>query len=335
DGADWRRRDFSKLIVTQKNDVLDASGAVLSEAGILPTMLYDELTNFELDEFISEYFQLSNGNQMYYSYWLPEDYDPSMKYPMVVSITGGGGSNRTQANGDATGGHISRDRGAVAWLTCGQDVIVLSPQQANDPYATTPDDVMEIVNYFLDNFSVDPDRVTCMGSSAGGLTWSTILANPEYAGVFAAYAPCNTHFNGAQTMFKAEYDVARMEQTFGFSSFEDYMDPELVMDDSEYYDAAKEAFEQVVNNRINVWVWHGYNDETAPTGRGVSSYMILRRIYEEEGLSDEEIDELVKLTLVDTQEFHDLGILSYHMASKVAVSHQEFLDWMLSQTRAD
>lgn len=333
DGADWRRKDFSKLIVTQKNNVLNAKGDVVSAAGVLPALQYEDLTNLELDDFVSKYFQLSNGNEMYYSYYLPDDYDPAKKYPMVVSLTGGGGSYRIQPNGDPTGGHISRDRAAVAWLTCGEDVIVLSPQQSNDPYKTTGDDVMEIVYYFLENYAVDPDRVTCIGSSAGGLTWSNILTNPEYAKVFAAYASCNTHFNGAQTMYKAEYDVKRMEDTFGFDRYEDYLNPEMELDESEYYEEAKKALAAVVDNGVKVWVWHGYNDETSPVTRGISTYRILRKIYEEKGLSEEEIDELVKLMLIDTQEFHDLGILSYHMASKVAVSHPEFLDWMLAQHR--
>lgn len=335
DGADWLRTDFSKLVVTQKNDVLNEKGEIISPAGFLPALQYEDLTNLQLDEFVSEYFDLSNGNQMYYSYWLPKDYDAGKKYPMVVSLTGGGGSYRIQPNGDPLGAHISRDRGAVAWLTVGEDVIVLSPQQSNDPYKTTGDDVMEIVNYFIANYSVDPDRVTCMGSSAGGLTWSSILVKPEYAKVFAAYAPCNTHFNGAQTMYKAEYDVKRMEEEFGFSSYEDYLNPDLEMTDEEYYEAAKEAFAAIVDNRVSVWVWHGYNDETAPCGRGISTYRILRRIYAEQGLSEEEIDKLVKLTLIDTAEFHEMGILSYHMASKVAVAHPEYIDWMLAQTRAD
>lgn len=335
DGADWRRQDFSKLVVTQKADVLGTDGKVVSKAGTLPSMKYEELVNLELDEFVSGYFTLSNGNQMYYSYHLPENYDPAKKYPLVVSLTGGGGSYRVQPNGDPTGGHISRDRGAVAWLSAEEDVLVLSPQQSNAPYKSNGDDVMEIVYDFMKKYSVDTNRVYAIGSSAGGLTFSSILTNPEYAKVFAAYAPCNTHFNGAQTMYKAEYDVPKMEEKFGFKSYEDFLNPELELDDSEYYEAAKQAFAAVVDNRINVYVWHGYNDQTAPADRGVSSYRILRRIYKEQGLSEEEIDKLVKLYLIDTAEFHDMGILSYHMASKVAVAHPEFIQWMLAQTRAD
>ncbi len=331
DGADWRRQDFSKFVITQTEDVLGTDGEVVSAAGTLPTLQYDELTNLQVDDFECAYFDLSNGNQMYYCYYLPEDYDESKAYPMVVSLTGGGGSYREQPNGDPLGGHLTRDRGAIAWTEADEDVIVLTPQQSNSPYKSTGDDVMEIVYYFLENYSVDPDRVYCIGSSAGGLTWSNVLANPEYASVFAAYAPCNTHFNGAQTMYKEEYDVKRMEETWGFSSYEDYLNPEIEKPEEEYYEAAKEALKAVVDNRIPVYVWHGFNDETAPCGRGVTTYRLLRRIYEEEGLSEEEIDDLVKIYLIPTQEFHDMGILSYHMASKVAVAHPEFIEWMLSQ----
>lgn len=335
DGADWKRQDFSKLVFKQKEDVKNAAGEVVSPAGVLPTLLFEDLVNLEVDEFVSDFFTLSNGNQMYYSYWLPKNYDENRQYPMVVSLTGGGGTYRIQPNGDPRGAHITRDRGAMAWLSAKEDVIVLSPQQCNDPFKSTGDDVMEIVNYFICHYSIDPDRVTCIGSSAGGLTWSNILTKPEYAKVFAAYVPCNTHFNGAQTMYKEEYNVTRMEEAYGFNSYEDYLNPEMEMDDSEYYEEAKQALKALVDNKINVWIWHGYNDETASCGKGVSMYRILRRIYQEEGLSEDEINDLVKLTLIDTERFHEMGILSYHMASKVAVSDSDFIDWMLAQTRAD
>lgn len=335
DGADWRRTDFSKLIITQNVDVVNAQGKVVSAAGTLPTLQYDELVNYGLDEFKGEFYKLSSGNELYYSYYIPEDYDASHAYPLVVSLTGGGGTYRIQANGDPRGGHISRDGGAVAWLDASEDVIILSPQECSDPFKNTSDDIMEVVNYFLETYSIDLDRVYAIGSSKGGLTWSKILAKPEYAAKFAAYAPCNTNWTGFNTMFKPEYDVKRTEEVHGFNSYEDFMNPELWLDESEWVESARTVLQAAMDNRINVYVWHAYNDETAPVGRGISTYYALQRFYAEEGLSQAEIDELVKIYLISTEECHDLGVLSGHMASKVAVSHSEFIEWMLAQTRAD
>ena len=335
DRADWRRKDFSDLVITQNVDVKNAAGEVVSKAGTLPTLQYDELTNYDLDDFVSDFYTLSSGNQLYYSYYLPENYDSSKAYPLVVSITGGGGTYREQANGDPRGGHISRDAGAVAWLHAPEDVLVLSPQQCGDPFKSTGDDIMEVVNYFIANYAVDTNRVYAIGSSAGGLTWSSILSVPEYAAEFAAYAPCNTNWTGFTTMFKSDYDVKCTEDVWGFSSYEDFMNPDLWLDDSEWVESAKALLAPIMENRVNVYVWHAYNDETAPVGRGISTYYALHRFYAEQGLSEEEIDSLVKIYLIPTQEDHDLGILSGHMASKVAVAHPEFIEWMLAQTKGE
>lgn len=335
DRSDWRRNDFSKLIITQNVDVVNAAGKVVSAAGTLPTLQYEDLTNYGLDEFVGEFYKLSNGNELFYAYYLPENYDASRAYPMVVSLTGGGGTYRSQANGDPRNGHLSRDGGAVAWIDAPEDVIILTPQECSEPFKNTGDDIMEIVNYFIETYSVDPNRVYAIGSSKGGLTWSKILANPEHAAVFAAYAPCNTNWTGFNTMFKPEYDVALTEDVLGLSSYEDFMKPEMWLDDSEWVEAARAAMAAAMDNKINVYVWHAYNDETAPVGRGISTYYALKRFYAEDGLSEEEIDKLVKIYLIPTQECHDLGVLSGHMASKIAVAHPEFIEWMLAQTRAD
>ena len=87
----------------------------------------------------------------------------------------------------------------------------------------------------------------------------------------------------------------------------------------------RQVLQPIVDNRVFVDIWHGANDEVAPTCRGITTYLLLRELYREEGLDEESIRKLLRLTVIPTARYHELGIFSYHQASKVAVADPDTL----------
>lgn len=337
DRHDWRRKDFSKLALIQLETVYLENGQNVKSC-ILPELEWSHITNLELDDAVCQDFLLSTGHSLHCEYWLPKDYEKeTVNYPLIINISGGGGQYSSEQQHDPTGGHVSRDRGAVAWLGAKEKVLIFSPQLNRDDQ-TSPDEIMEAVYSFIEKHRVDTERIIGIGSSLGTIKFSQILNNPEYAKLFTTYIQCNGDFRSAQCMFTC--DERRMEEKYGYNCLEDYLNKDIWIEKDNYFNTpefaeAAASLEGVVNNNVAVWVWHGVNDEVAPTSRGVSAYLMLQEAYRRHGYSEAAINKMVKLTLIQTEEYHNMGIFSYHQASKIAVSHQELLDWALEQKKSD
>lgn len=337
DRHDWRRKDFSRLALVQLKTVYLENGETV-KAGFLPALEWNHITNVELDDAVCEDILLSTGHRLHCEYWLPEGYEEeTSNYPLVINISGGGGQYSSEQKDDPTGGHVSRDRGAVSWLGAEKKVLVFSPQLNRDDQ-TTPDEIMEAVIGFIETHRADQERIIGIGSSLGTIKFSEILNNPEYAKLFTVYIQCNGDFRSARCMFTC--DEGRLEEKFGYHCLEDYLNKDLWIEKENYFNTpeyarAEASLKGVIDNKVAVWVWHGVNDEVAPTSRGVSTYLMLREAYRRRGYSEEVVNKLVKLTLIQTEEYHDMGIFCYHQASKIAVSHKELLNWALDMRKSE
>ncbi|WP_326759012.1 prolyl oligopeptidase family serine peptidase [Streptomyces phaeochromogenes] len=187
------RMDYSGIEIRQKFDAVDANDSVIQPAGVLPDLQrenvhWPDFQGFSLDNVLS-------GEQVdiHYSYYLPPDYDPSRRYPMVVTLPGYGGL--LHSLGDETRGvNVFTDRSALAWTQASEDVIVLAPQLTGWDAASARQ-AIELTDYFLDRYSVDPERVYALGYSAGGETMSRVLN--MRAELFAAYVHSSSQWNGS------------------------------------------------------------------------------------------------------------------------------------------
>ena len=136
------------------------------------------------------YWDNPKGKSFYYVKYLPKDYDPAKKYPLVFFLHGAG------ERGNDTPEHIDLVY-RYFWLNRAKDgedfpFIMAAPQCPNTNYWGA---YIESLNGFLDflisDNSVDTSRIYLTGLSMGGTgTWLWSLANPER---FAAIAPvCGT-----------------------------------------------------------------------------------------------------------------------------------------------
>ena len=146
--------------------------------------------------------QVLNGNdgEIHYSFYLPEDYDESKTYPLVMTMPGYG---MMWFGEDSSGSNLEWN-GFRAWTELPEDVIVVSAQ-LTDWHETSVRQAIELTEYFIENFSVDKSRVYAAGYSAGGETMSQAISmRPD---LYAAYLHGASQWDGAYEQI-AQNDVA-------------------------------------------------------------------------------------------------------------------------------
>ena len=137
-----------------------------------------------------EYTDDETGLTVTYNIYLPEDYDASEEYPMVVFI-----ADSSCAGDDATKS-LTQGRGALVWASdewqAANPSIVLVPTYPEtilddqNGYSTT--EYVELTKRLIDDvseeYAVDTDRIYGTGQSMGCMT--TLILASEYPDLYAA-----------------------------------------------------------------------------------------------------------------------------------------------------
>jgi len=151
----------------------------------------DALVDAYADSFEQvEYTDDETGLTVTYNIYLPEDYDESEEYPMVVFI-----ADSSCAGDDATAS-LTQGRGALVWASdewqAANPSIVLVPTYPEtilddqNGYSTT--EYVELTKRLIDDvseeYAVDTDRIYGTGQSMGCMT--TLILASEYPDLYAA-----------------------------------------------------------------------------------------------------------------------------------------------------
>lgn len=127
--------------------------------------------------------------EIHYSYYLPEDYSEKQEYPLVVVMPG---YDRMWFGEESSGSNLDWV-GTLCWTELDEDLIVVSAQ-LTDWGERSARQAVELTEYFLENFPVNPDRVYAAGYSAGGETMSQAVAmRPD---LYAAYLHGASQWDG-------------------------------------------------------------------------------------------------------------------------------------------
>ena len=138
---------------------------------------------------IAEQILEGKEGEIHYSYYLPESYDESKTYPMVVVMPG---YDMMWFGEDSSGSNLKWN-GFLSWTKLDTDMIVVSAQ-LTDWHEKSARQAVELTEYFIENFNVDTSRIYAAGYSAGGETMSRAVSmRPD---LYAAYLHGASQWDG-------------------------------------------------------------------------------------------------------------------------------------------
>jgi len=138
--------------------------------------------------FAEKIFSDADGD-IHYSYYLPESYDGSRKFPMMVVMPG---YDMMWFGEDSSGSNLNWS-GFTSWTKLDTEMIVVSAQ-LTDWGEKSARQAIELTEYFISNFAVDTSRVYAAGYSAGGETMSRAVSmRPN---LYAAYLHGASQWDG-------------------------------------------------------------------------------------------------------------------------------------------
>ena len=179
----------------------------------------EEYRGFLLDNVLHS----PNEGDVHYNVYIPDAYDGTKEYALYVTLPGyqglyfqGVGENiRTEDFGFEAQKYIT-------------DMIIVAPQ-LNDCGQTSADQTIELTQYFLTHYFINPSKVYINGYSGGGETLSLVLAKqPE---LYTAALMCSSQWDGAYE------PVVEMKTPVYF----------VIGESDEYYGSEpfKEAYQQI------------------------------------------------------------------------------------------
>lgn len=295
--AYWLKKDVNTT-VKQLTDILGLDGELLSKASTEEMQMTEKTVQLKYDEFkdLLTIPSSSGIDNIMVKYRLPKNYDPSKKYPIIMSLTGQG-TSFWQVNGeDNFGTSIAIDKSATAWMD-EEDMIIVSthyrstvPSSMSETYSAS-DDIIATYEYFIENYSVDTDRVYLTGNSMGtAMSFQVLMKRPDLVTSFICA-------NGAVNPGGSQYLSTRKDEL-------------------------KVELSEVAKEGIAIWFHHGVSDRSINIQRSQTAYQALLELHRENGRSEEWIAENLKFTTYEDADFVvdgiDIGPPIYHSATKLA-----------------
>ena len=87
----------------------------------------------------------------------------------------------------------------------------------------------------------------------------------------------------------------------------------------------------VVESRTPVYFAIGVEDEYYGSGPSREAYESLREMYQDEGLTDEEIDEILVLDIKDADYFESRGMTNQHGGGGLFAQDGEIMGWLFNR----
>ena len=174
----------------------------------------EEYRGFLLDNVLHS----PNEGDIHYNVYIPDAYDGTKEYALYVTLPGyqglyfqGVGENiRTEDFGFEAQKYIT-------------DMIIVAPQ-LNDWGQTSADQTIELTQYFLTHYIINPSKVYINGYSGGGETLSLVLAKqPE---LYTAALMCSSQWDGAyepvvETKTPVYFVIGESDEYYGSEPFKE------------------------------------------------------------------------------------------------------------------
>ena len=236
---------------TSRTEDSQESASGTEEKGDYVTEGTEEYRGFTLDNVLHSETQ----GDIHFNLYVPDSYDGEEPCAVFFTLPGYEGLYF-----QGVGENLYSENFGFEAQAYDPDMIIVAPQ-LSDWGETSADQTIALVEYFLANYNIDPDRVYGEGYSGGGETMSQVMGKrPE---LFAAYLQCSSQWDG--------------------------------------------DYEPVIESRTPVYFVIGESDEYYGSQPTQEAYDNLYELYRQEGLSDEEINQLLVLDIKDADYFESQG----------------------------
>jgi predicted peptidase len=174
--------------VTQSGDIATEDGQIYKADTRI--MTNSKNINLVVEDFKQLVYTDPNYNneKLMYNLYVPKNYDPSKKYPLVLFMHDAGVVSNNPTN------TLTQGLGAVVWATPSEqaknECFVVAPQYttviADDNSVTTePMDItVDLIKELEKQYGIDTNRIYNTGQSMGGMT--SIAMDIKYPDIFAA-----------------------------------------------------------------------------------------------------------------------------------------------------
>lgn len=235
----------------------------------------EEYRGFILDNVLHS----ENNGDIHFNLYVPDSYDGSRPYAVFFTLPGYEGLYF-----QGVGENLYSENFGFTAREYNPEMIIVAPQ-LEDWGETSADQTIALVEYFLDHYNIDPDKVYGEGYSGGGETMSLVLGKrPE---LFTAYLQCSSQWDG--------------------------------------------AYEPVTESRTPVYIVVGESDEYYGSEPSEEAYGALHDLYQQEGLSEEEISELLVLDIKDAAYFESRGVRVQHGGGNLFAEDEEIMGWLFDR----
>lgn len=167
--------------------ITDKENGTIGE--ILPNTFHTErVENRVLDSFVQREFKDANGTVVKYNLYVPENYDPQKRYPLVLFLHDAGATNTNTRN------TLFQGNGATSWASpevqAEYPTFVLAPQfdhvivneKLDEPAVLEP--TIDLIKSLQTEYAIDENRLYVTGQSTGAMLG--IAMNIKYPNFFAA-----------------------------------------------------------------------------------------------------------------------------------------------------
>lgn len=237
----------------------------------------EEYRGFTLDNVLHS----QTEGDIHYNLYIPDSYDGEEPCAIFFTLPGYEGLYF-----QGVGENLYSENFGFEAQNYDPDMIIVAPQ-ISDWGETSADQTIALVEYFLENYNIDPDRVYGEGYSGGGETMSQVMGKrPD---LFTAYLQCSSQWDG--------------------------------------------DYEPVVENRTPVYFVIGESDEYYGSQPTQEAYDNLYELYRQDGLSDEEISQILVLDIKDADYFESQGVTVQHGGGNLFARDQEIMNWLFSKQK--
>lgn len=237
----------------------------------------EEYRGFTLDNVLHSQAE----GDIHYNLYIPDSYDGEAPCAIFFTLPGYEGLYF-----QGVGENLYSENFGFEAQNYDPDMIIVAPQ-LSDWGETSADQTIALVEYFLENYNIDPDRVYGEGYSGGGETMSQVMGKrPD---LFTAYLQCSSQWDG--------------------------------------------DYEPVVENRTPVYFVIGESDEYYGSQPTQEAYDNLYELYRQDGLSDEEISQILVLDIKDADYFEGQGVTVQHGGGNLFARDQEIMNWLFSKQK--